>query len=222
MLSFSTHKVFRIEGDKKWVRTGTDGDGNCFFHAYAYSVDANHIRTLNVVERKHYVMKIKNFVADRITLQDTLQLIHPDAFEYFLTIIQQIIDPLPMPDLTQQPILSLYSYIELLYQKHPFLQNNKQFYDQMMPLLQNYYTSIQTYIRKDGTWMYDSLLSLFMKIMNINIVMISHETGKPITHYPSRVCEHTIYMYHIHDHYESIGVYQNDIMTRVCENTNFP
>lgn len=222
MLSFSTHKVFRIEGDRKWVRTGTDKDGNCFFHAYAYSVDANNVRSMNVEERKHYVMKIKNFVADRITLQDTLQLIHPDAFEYFLSVIQAIIHPLSMPDLSQQPILSVYSYIELLYKQHPLLQNDKSFYDQMMPLIKQYHTSIQSYIRKDGTWIYDSLLSLFMKIMNINIVMISHETGKPITHYPSRTCEHTIYMYHINDHYESIGVYQQNIMTRVFENTNFP
>jgi hypothetical protein len=221
MLAFSEHKVFRVEGDCKWVRTGTDGDGNCFFHAYAYSVDASTFRGLNVEERKHYVMKIKRFLADRITLQDTLQLIHPDSFEYFLTVIQSIIQPLAIPDLTQQPILSLYSYIELLYKLHPSLQNDKKFYDQMMPLLKQYHTSIQSYINKDGTWMYDSLLPLFMKIMNINIVMISHQTGKPITHYPSRSCEHMIYMYHIHDHYESIGIYKEEIMTRVFEN-NLP
>jgi hypothetical protein len=222
MLSFSTHKVFRVEGDKKWVRTGIDGDGNCFFHAYAYSVDANHIRSLTVSERKRYVMKIKNYLADRITFQDTLHLIHPDAFDYFLTVIQTIIHPLTMPDLTTQPLLSLHSYIDLLYQKHPSLQKDKRFYDQMMPLLQQYHMSIQSYIRKDGTWMYDSLLSLFMTYMNINIVIISHDTGRPITHYPSRTCAHTIYMYHSHDHYESVGVYQNDIMMRVFENSSFP
>ena len=222
MLSFSTHKVFRTEDDRKWVRTGTDGDGNCFFHAYAYSVDANGFRVLSVAERKTKVMTIKQYVADRITLEDTLQLIHPDAFEYFLSVIETILNPLPLPDLSKQPLLSLYSYIVLLYQQHPFLESNKQFYDQMMPLLHNYHKSIQTYMSKDGTWMYDALLPLFMKYVDLNIVMISHDTKQPITHYPSRACKHTIYMYHIHNHYESVGLYQQNIMSRVFEKECFP
>lgn len=221
MLSFSTHKVFLDQGDTKWVRTGTDSDGNCFFHAYAYCVEPNTFRDLNKENRKQRVLTIKKYVAEHITMDDIVDLVHPDAFEKFLPEFEKIIHPLPEPDLRNQPPLSLRQYVNLLYQTHPILAQRDDFKEKIYSLLFGYKTSIQNYIHQDGTWMFDALFPLLMRILHVNIVMISHETGKKITHTRQHNSPYTIYIYHIVNHYESVGAYQNNIMSRVFETDLF-
>lgn len=221
MLSFSSHDIFLQKGNARWVRTGTDPDGNCFFHAYAYSVEPNTFRELNKEQRKQRVMKIKKYIADHITFDDVYDLIHPEAFEKLVVLLDKQLLPLLPPDLTNQPPLSLHQYIELIYKTHPILRENENLYKKIYPMLQHYYKSIVYYVREDGSWMYDALFPLLMKILNINIIMISHATGKKITHYPQHNCTYHIYMYHLSNHYESIGLYQDNVMNRVFEKDEF-
>jgi len=217
MLAFSTHKVFAEQGDTRWVRTGTDPDGNCFFHAYAYCVEPNTFRDLNKEERRQRVLTIKKYVAEHITMDDIIDMIHPDAFEKFLPEFNKMIHPLKEPDLRNQPPLSLRKYINLLYQTHPVLSQSDEFKEKMYSLLFSYKSSIQNYVLQHGTWMFDALFPLLMRILQVNIIIISHETGKKITHTRQHNSPHTIYIYHVHDHYESVGAYQNNIMCRVFE-----
>ena len=221
MLPFSSHKIFLEKDNTAWVRTGTDGDGNCFFHSYVYSVEPNTFRELDIHQRKSRILKVKKYVADRVTFDDVYDLVHPDAFEKISEIINQRVAPLSIPDLKNKPPLSLRQYIELIYDTHPILRKNDDFYKKIYPILQHYYNFIVDYIKQDGTWMYDALFPIIMKKLNINIIFISHDTSKKITHYPTYNCKYTIYIYHITNHYESIGLYKDGCMHRVFEKDEF-
>jgi hypothetical protein len=61
-----------------------------------------------------------------------------------------------------------------------------------------------------------------MKKMDINIWIISDTTKERITHYPLGQARYTLFMYHINDHYESVGLYKDKQMTRVFEHPFFP
>jgi len=223
MLSFSEHRLFRSTPDGSWVRTGTDPDGNCFFNAYAYSVQPNAYRSMDAHKRKQYVMRIKQFFSSKLSHQDTLDLIDVSFFEVFLKAMTSVLEPTyKLPDLSKQPLQSISSYVELLYKTHPVLRTNEPFRRIIDEISEQYHARMREYVQRDGSWMFDTLIPLFMNKMEINIIMISHETGMPITHYaPLESCE-TIFMYHIHDHFESVGLYKNSLMKRVFEHASFP
>ena len=67
MLLFSQHQQFRSTPEGSWVRTGTDPDGNCFFNAYAYSLQPNAYRAMTPAKRKQYIMRIKHFFSTKLT-----------------------------------------------------------------------------------------------------------------------------------------------------------
>jgi hypothetical protein len=123
----------------------------------------------------------------------------------------------PLPNLEKEPLLSIQSYLTLLYQLHPSLKDDASFQQHVSNVITSYHTYICEYVKRDGTWMFDSLIPLFMKKMEINIIIISHATGLPITHYPLLSNKYCIYMYHIDSHFESVGKYKNQIMKRVFE-----
>ena len=224
MLAFSTHDIFLSKDNGGWVRTGVDGNGNCFYHAYVYSMDATTVSRLPKAQRLDYVMRIKNEFADRITFNDTSDLIDMNAFDSLVQLIHVYLikKQLAFPDLSNEPLFSIGEYVALLCQLHPMLRTDPDFHSHVVAILKQYHTSIQEYVRRDGSWVFDSLIDLFMKKMDINIWLISHTTKTRITHYPIGNARYTIFMYHINDHYESIGWYQNKQMTRVFEHPSLP
>ena len=224
MLSFSKNLVFLSTPSGYWVRTGTDPDGNCFFNSYAYSIQPNAYRNMDISKRKQYVMKIKKYFSTKITPHDTDELIDVSFFELFLKHMSSLCEPAyKLPDLTKQPLHSISSYLDLLYTNHPSLKKNSTFQSNIQHISNQYYNTICDYVTQDGTWMFDSLIPLFMKKMEINIIIVSHETGLPITHYTLfEENSETIFMYHIHSHFESAGFYKNNIMERVFTEASFP
>lgn len=216
MLSFSTHQTF-LSGKERFIRTGTDPDGNCFFHAYLYSVYPLY-REMNYQQRLKKALEVKDFFAKKITVNDVLDLIDVSTFETLLELIQVHLKGYDLPDLSKQPLLSFRDYLLLVYELYPNLSHEESF-QYMIHMLQNdYYQRVQDYIKKNGTFMIDAYIDLFMKKMNINIIMYSHQTGKPITHYPHYPVLYSIYMYHIPDHFESVGQLENGNVIRIFEN----
>ena len=137
--------------------------------------------------------------------------------------MESVLEPMhKLPDLSKQPLQSISSYVDLLYKMHPELQHNEPFRGIVRDISDQYHSRMCDYVQSDGSWMFDTLIPLFMNKMEINIVMISHSTGLPITHYPSLDSGETIFMYHIHDHFESVGFYKKGIMKRVFEQASFP
>jgi len=199
-----------------WIRTGTDGDGNCFFNAYVYSLEPTRYKELSYKERLEHVMLVKTYFANRITEMDVIHLIDMTHFELLTNQIEKWIRPRKEPDLSKLPLLSIYDYVELLYKTYPDLKNDT-FQEQIKQLYQNYYHSIKRYVNEPGSWMFDSLIQLFMKKMDMNIILVSHDTNKQIDHYPLVETKYTILIYHIHNHFESIGFYHQDTIKRVFE-----
>ena len=120
-------------------------------------------------------------------------------------------------DLSTSDPLSLKDYLHMVYQTHPLLKTDSLFQQNINELIERYLYSIKKYIETDGTWMTDSLIPLFMKKLDVHIFFISKETNKTITHYPTHNSSYCIFMYHANDHFESIGLYSNQIMKRVFE-----
>jgi hypothetical protein len=224
MLPFSTHEIFKVNGDNKWIRTVTDQDGNCFFHSYAYSVEANEFRKLSMEDRKKRILTIKSYIADNISLEDSISIIFPDMFESYINSIEFIMKKVDLEpiDLSKQPLLSIKEYNQLLYKKYPILLQYEPFSENIKSFMSMYHSSLQRYIKSDGTWVFDSIIPLIMKILSINIIIISHDTLLPISHMKMNECPYTIYMYHIHNHFESVGLYKDEKMTRVFEKIYVP
>lgn len=214
-LSFSSHQQINVtmndipieyNKDQILVRTGIDTDGNCFFHSYLYSVEAPTYRELNYEQRLQRAMEVKHFFSDLVNVDDILDIIDVVKFEIIIGLLEKHLKGYKLPDLTKQPLLSLRNYLLLIYESHPELNHDESF-QYMIHLLQNdYLQNVKNYISADGSWMMDSYIILFMKKFKINIIMISDETKKRITHYPS-VEGSFILMYHINDHFESVGCY---------------
>lgn len=223
MLAFSKHDVFCSTTEGHWTRTGTDPDGNCFFNAYAYSIQPTAYREMDPSRRKQYVMKIKHYFANKITQEDTFALIDVSFFEVFLKYMSSMYEPqYTLPDLSKQPLQSMASYVQLLSQTHPSLVQDPQFTGRVHDIAVQYHRRMEEYIRKDGTWMFDALIPLFMKKMEVNVMIISHDTKLPITHYPLFDYPETIVMYHIGEHFESVGFYKQPVMQRVFPHASFP
>lgn len=220
MLAFSQHQLFLDD----WVRTGVDGDGNCFYHAYAYSMDASTVSQLSIQQRLEYVLRIKNEFANRITFEDTSDLIDMNSFDALVQLIHVYLSNhnLSFPDLSKEPLYSIGEYVALICQLHPILKSDAEFHKHVVLILKQYHASIQEYVRRNGSWVFDSLIDLFMKKMDINIWIISDTTKARITHYPVGNARYTIFLYHINDHYESVGWYKDKKMTRVFEHPFFP
>lgn len=222
MLSFSVNKVVRETQHGSLVRTGTDPDGNCFFHAYLYSTEASTFKDLSYSLRLKRVIEIKNHFSNSITVDDVLDLVDVVSFEAILGLIERHLKGYTLPDLSKQPLLSLRAYLLLIYGYHPKLSHEESF-QYMIHLIQGeYHKKVQEYVRRNGAWMFDSYIILFMNKLKINIIMYSHTTNKPITHYPRYEGIHTILMYHLTDHFESMGWYVNNTMTRVFSENELP
>ena len=215
MLSFSSHQQININMDdipierndnEILVRTGVDPDGNCFFHAYLYSVEAPTYRELNYDQRLQRAMELKHFFSDLVNVDDILDIIDVVTFETILGLVEKHLKGYKLPDLSKQPLLSLRNYLLLIYESHPELNQDESF-QYMIHLLQNdYLQNVREYICRDGSWMMDCYITLFMQKFKINIIMISHDTKKRITHYPSYNGS-SIIIYHISNHFESVGCY---------------
>jgi hypothetical protein len=216
MLPFSTHQSFSSE-QISLVRTGTDPDGNCFFHAYLYSVDPLY-RDMDYPNRLQKALEIKKEFANRVTVDDMLDLIDVSLFETLQELIERHLKGYTLPDLSIQPLLSLRGYLLLVYQSYPHLSREESFQYMIHMLQHEYHQRILRYIIQNGTFMIDSYIDLFMKKMNVNIIMYSHQTGKPITHGIHYPVMYTILMYHITDHFESVGRFENGRVIRLFEN----
>jgi len=224
MLSFSSHKIVEIEPivqNQVAVRTGIDADGNCFFHSYLYSVEAPTYKELPYDKRLQRAMEVKHFFAEQVTIDDILDIIDVVSFETIQVLIEKHLNGYKLPDLSKQPLLSLRSYLLLVYDLYPKLTTDQSFQHMIYILQQEYLQHVKSYIKRDKSWMIDAYIALFMKKLKINIILYSYQTNKKITHYPYYDGPLSIFMYHITDHFESIGSYDisTQRMTRIF-NTN--
>lgn len=231
MLPFSSHQVAGIEDhpfrldypNDVLVRTGVDADGNCFFHSYLYSVEAISFKDLSYGERLNRVMQIKNLFASMITVDDILDLIDVTNFETMLELVEKHLKGYELPDLSKQPLLSFRNYLLLVYESHPGLNQNESFQYMIHLMQQEYLSNVHEYIKRDGSWMQDSYIVLFMQKFRINIIMYSFDTNRRITHLPAyrmpdaNQSTPTILLLHILNHFESIGSYDRESqhMTRL-------
>jgi hypothetical protein len=224
MLAFSVHSIVSTSDKGSLIRTGTDPDGNCFFNAYLYSVEAPTYRELSYPKRLKRVIEVKDFFSQSITVDDVLDLVDVSSFETLLELIERHlkVKGYTLPDLSKQPVLSLRSYLLLVYQSYPELCQNEEFQRMIHFIQTEYHKKIQAYVKRDGAWMYDSYIVLFMTKLKLNILMFSHETNKLITHYPPYDGTHSIIMYHAPDHFESMGWYVDGVVTRVFETNDIP
>ena len=149
-----------------WVRTGVDGDGNCFFHSYVYSLEPTRFRSISYEERLKHVMTVKKYFSSNITKHDIVELIDVNNFEFLTNEIEKWIHPNNGPDLSNQPLLSIKGYVDLLYISYPHLKQDEQFQSNLTYLYQTYHKQVQNYTETNGTWMFDSLIHLFMKKMD--------------------------------------------------------
>ena len=205
-----------------WYRYGTIPDGNCFFHAYAFSIDPG-IQYLDRPTLLQHIHDIKLKFANRITFMDASDLIDMSSFDDLVQSINVFLlqHNLGLPDLSKEPLFSIGDYVSLLCYMYPLLRTDPSFHQHVIPILNKYHHSIQTFVTTNGAWMFDSLIGLFMKKMEINIVLISHATQKPITHYPF-VDYPSIFMYHISDHFESIGRIEEKSVRFIFGHPQFP
>jgi hypothetical protein len=217
MNTFNQHKIIISTDHGSWVRTGVDGDGNCFFHSYVYSLEPNKFRSLSYPDRLRHVMAVKLYFSTHIELEDAMNFIDTNHFEELMNAVEKKLQPLKGPDLSNEPLLSFRSYMNLVYKLHPSLQDDYEFNEFIKFLGTRYHTMIKNYVEQNGSWMFDSLIELFMKTVDMNIILISDETKLPITHIRPYSSKYTMFIYHIHNHFESIGLYQHEIMKRVFE-----
>jgi hypothetical protein len=229
MLAFNQHAVFNNqvregEGDYCWVRTGVDADGNCFFNSYVYSLDPTLYRSLSYSDRLNHVMKVKQYFSDHITLEHAIQLIDPSSFEQLIIPIETFLKErsLSCPDLRKQPLLSIEGYNQLVLSLHPTLETDTDYMTLITSIYHMYHRMITNYVQQNGSYMFDSLIMLFMKIMDMNILLISDKTGKQIPHYNTIATKYTILIYCLDNHFESIGQYKDNMMKRVFEKISFP
>jgi ubiquinone/menaquinone biosynthesis C-methylase UbiE len=69
-----------------FVRTGTIGEGSCFFHSLLYAIsqdeEFNIYRKLDLNQRKKFIIDIRNDIADKLTLEKFLK-INNGSYSYF-------------------------------------------------------------------------------------------------------------------------------------------
>lgn len=199
------HITFYESNGIKWVRSTTDTDGNCFFHAYLYNIEGDIYDTYPIWKRKEKVLSLKQSFSDKVTVDHALDLIDVEAFEIMQNYLSSHYPQFKLPDLTNLPPLSWRKYILMIYQYYPELSINPSFQSDMYRLQQSYHRMIQENIRRDGKWMEDVYIDLFMKVMNQTIFILSHSTGKKITHIHTPINDQAMFIYHIGNHFESVA-----------------
>jgi len=215
-LSFSEHRVLR----GNWIRTGTDPDGNCFFHAYLYSVEPHTFRERTLEERRQRVHTVKAYVASHVTNDHVLDLVDITAFEPLHESISRYArhkEWTPV-DIKDRGIISFRDYFALI---PPEWYNDPEFQTYIQQWNHYYAESTRSYLARDGAWMVDHLFPLLMKLLHVDIQFISAETNRPITHGGEMKCfektcnTYGIIMYHLGGHFESIGLIEEGSVTRV-------
>ena len=56
-----------LVGDTIMVRTGTIGDGSCFFHSVHYALSEKY-RAMNDDQKREYIQRVRNHIADSLTV----------------------------------------------------------------------------------------------------------------------------------------------------------
>lgn len=200
-----------------WYRTEVDPDGNCFYNAYAYSLEPNEYSVLDIFNRKKRVLEIKSFISNKITYNDILQLRDPLLFENMLSVFEKYDELYKYEsiNLSKQNLLSIEEYLELVYLKYPEKRTSEEYQYVVTHIINNVLENIRSYIKEDGKWVNDSIIPLLMKKLNIHIHIISHDTQQYIKHHPIYPSNYCIIMYHQNNHFESVGYCENNIMKRV-------
>ena len=161
--------------------------------------------------------ELKNYFSNHIELEDDMNFFDTNHFEELMNAVEKKLHPLKGPDLSKEPLLSFRSYMNLVYKLHQSLQTCHEFNLFIKNLGNQYHRMIKHYVERNGSWMFDSLIELFMKTVDMNIVLISDETKLPINHIRPYSSQYSMFIYHIHNHFESIGLYRNEVMKRIFE-----
>ena len=197
MLPFNRHQMVR----KGLVRTGVDADGNCFWHAYLYCIDATTIRRLPPAERLNRVMAVKQRASDRFQLEDLMHLVDADLVQDGVTLLERV-RPLNLEN------REIWCLADL-----PLPKTTVPGWDRF---LTERLQKVKNDLRQHRAWMYDSLIHWFMHKSQLAIYMLSEATGRFITHYNiPKSAKHAIMMYHLGNHFESLGIYDGEHITRV-------
>ena len=200
----------------KLISTETDADGNCFFHAYLQSTEAETYSGYNTERRRKRVQTIRNYIDSQLKPIDIYELVDPTSFETIQTVIDKWLKENGHESIVfHSDKMSIRGYVEEVEKKYPEVIKEEKFIEHIHELIQYYGKEIKRYLLKDGTWMFDTLIPLFSKVMKVDIVFISSSTHKPVQLAVRGGYEHVIIMYHLGNHFESMGILHKDEIIRV-------
>jgi hypothetical protein len=200
----------------KLITTESDPDGNCFFHAYLQSTEAETYSGYSLEKRKKRVHVIRNHIDKELKPIDIYELVDPTSFETIQTVIDKWLKKNGHESIVfHSDKMSIRGYVEEVEKKYPEVIKEEHFIQHIHELIQHYGKEIKRYLLKDGTWMFDTLIPLFSKVMKVDIVFISSSTNKPIQLAFRGGYEHVIIMYHLGNHFESMGILHKDEIIRV-------
>lgn len=196
--------------------TSTEGDGNCFYHAYLQSVEDSIYSKYSIDQKKKRVMVIREYLQKMLTPEDVFYIIDPVSFDN----IKQLVDKYLIEN-GMKPVdymsgnLSLGGYVEFLEKTFPGIDAKPEFIKHIQQTMDAYGNQIASYLRTDGTWMTDTFIPYFSKKLQLDIEFISSTDNKPVQLSIRNGFPAVILMYHTGGHFESIGVQTDKEVIRV-------
>ena len=198
------------------IVTSSDTDGNCFFHSYLQSTEQETYSSYSKEKRLQRVASIRDYIDKKLSPSDIYELVDPVSFEAIQNVIDRWLTKHKYePIVFHSDKMSIRGYVEEIDKKYPGVIKDEHFISHIHELIQYYGKEIRSYFRKNGTWMNDSLIPLFGKIMKVDILFISSRTNKPISLALRGGYQHVLIMYHSGDHFESMGIVTKTDILRV-------
>lgn len=191
----------------KLFSTGTDPDGNCFYHSYLQAVEDSSYSLYDQADRLKRVQVIRNYIQDHLTPEDIFELSDSQSFEnlkkfidsYLISTKREAVD-------YNGSDFSIKGYVKELENKYDGINKEDGFIKRVQLLIVSYGNQVAGYFAKDGSWMNDTFIPIFSKKLQVDIVFISSRTGAPIKLAIRQNFPAVIIMYHTGEHFESMGV----------------
>jgi hypothetical protein len=178
-------------------------DGNCFYHSYLQCTQAETFAQSN---RRESVLRLKRYVAERITPDMIYSLNDPAHFDRLRDRIDEFVRSRGLrPVEFMDSDFSIRGYLLALEKEHASLLKEPEFVAHVHELIQHYGSGIRERIERDGVWADDTILPLFCRIMGVDITFISSSL-EPVQLALPTPSDHHIMMLHSGSHFEPLGV----------------
>ncbi len=221
--------VFKTPLYPNLIRTGVIGDGSCFFHALCYSLFADY-RALNLDKQTEYVARIRQDIADSLTLERYKELGGGELYRlHFITSIRNMLWRLPIDkkkwDSHILPAVSnewkstdLQDLLQIL-QAHSSEISSSRLETLAEKAEQLIWTAYKVYMRT--AWVDEYCIEAILDHFRCNIYIVDSETREL---YRTSMCRElyrkNVLLLWINDtHYESMGeMYHENTVRRVFTN----